>query len=76
MYKLNSLLNEMVMTDFSHILLVGDFNCKGMNWELGMSYSSDNHADTIFLETIKDFVFIPTCKVSNENKRRIKSVSP
>ena len=42
---------------FSHILVVGDFNFKEINWKTNMSTVSENHISTKFFECCRDSYF-------------------
>ena len=54
--------NETFIKDFpaiansntSHLLVLGDFNCKNINWEQNTSLESDSHIATRFLNTTQD----------------------
>ncbi|XP_033731479.1 uncharacterized protein LOC117321118 [Pecten maximus] len=52
--NLNYLIDIMENTHTSHVLLVGDFNYKEIDWEKQMSSTGPNHPSTKFLETIRD----------------------
>jgi len=52
--KLNELLRKAIDLKDSHILLMGDFNYEGLNWELLKSSEHLEHCSTLFMETIKD----------------------
>ena len=55
---LNRMLKSTSDLRFSHLLIVGDFNFKEINWSLFESSENESHMAFIFLEGIKDcFLF-------------------
>ena len=55
---LNRMLKSTSDLMFSHLLTVGDFNFKEINWSLCESSGNEGHMSSIFLEGIKDcFLF-------------------
>ena len=52
------MLKSVIDRRFSHILIVGDFNVKEINWSLCESSENQEHISYVFLEGIKDcFLF-------------------
>ena len=52
------MLKPVIDQRFSHILIVGDFNVKEINWSLCESSENQEHILSVFLEGIKDcFLF-------------------
>ena len=52
------MLKSVIDQRFSHILIVGDFNMKEINWSLCESSENQEHISSVFLEGIKDcFLF-------------------
>ena len=55
---LNRMLKSTSNLRFSHLLIVGDFNFKEINWSLCESLENEGHMSSIFLEGIRDcFLF-------------------
>ena len=55
---INRMLKSVIDQRFSHILIVGDFNMKEINWSLCESSENQEHISSVFLEGIKDcFLF-------------------
>ena len=46
----------------SHVLIMGDFNFREINWENLESPENENHISSIFLEGVKDTFFFQHCK--------------
>ena len=55
--ELLSLFPSISKMGFSHILVVGDFNFKEINWKTNMSTVSENHISTKFFECCRDSYF-------------------
>ena len=51
---LNAVLEKAVSQNDTHLLLVGDFNFGGLNWELLQSNESSDHSSSTFMEKTKD----------------------
>lgn len=71
--KISNLLIEAKNLQPTHILIVGDFNYKEINWNTQNSTAGVNHPATKFLETIRDHflyqhVLEPT-RYSDNNQR-------
>ena len=47
---------------FSHVLIMGDFNFREINWENLESPENEKHISSIFLEGVKDTFFFQHCK--------------
>ena len=52
--KLNDLLRHALTLKDSHVLITGDFNYGGLNWELQQSTDNVEHCSSIFMECVKD----------------------
>lgn len=52
--NLHTLINRAGSSKYSHILIVGDFNYKEIEWEKGTTDASENHPATKFHEFIQD----------------------
>ena len=52
--ELFHLLNSVNNKHFSHILIVGDFNCKEIDWRLQSTSVNENHVASQLLECIRD----------------------
>ena len=55
--KLNELLRKAMELKDSHILLMGDFNYGGLNWEFLQSSEHLEHSSTLFMEKIYLFLY-------------------
>ena len=64
--KKEQLLNEACNARSSHLLIVGDFNFKEIRWDVFDTTVNEDHAASIFLESIKDTDLIQHIK---ENTR-------
>ena len=51
---LNDLMSAAVDLKSTHLLVAGDFNYGGLNWELLQSTDNITHSSTVFIENIKD----------------------
>ena len=51
---MTDLIKEVTNTKPSHLLIMGDFNMKEINWEQGDTSVSEDHIATLFLENIRD----------------------
>ena len=51
--ELIQLLNDICSTKTSHLLIVGDFNCKEINWKVLNTIVSEEHMASVFLEAAK-----------------------
>ena len=51
---INRMLKSVIDQRFSHILIVGDFNMKEINWPLCESSENQEHISFVFFEGIKD----------------------
>ena len=47
------MLKSVIDQRFSHILIIGDFNVKEINWSLCESSEKQEHISSVFLEGIK-----------------------
>ena len=56
------LLRQISNKRFSHVLIMGDFNFREINWENLESPENENHISSIFLEGVKDTFFFQHCK--------------
>ena len=55
---INRMLKSIIDQRFSHILIVGDFNMKEINWPLCECLENQEHILSVFLEGITDcFLF-------------------
>ncbi len=52
--KLSQLLNKIKDTPHTHLLVMGDFNYKEINWSDNTTTVSENHPASLFLESIRD----------------------
>ena len=52
--ELFQLLNSVNNKHFSHILIVGDFNCKEIDWRLQSTSVNENHVASQLLECVRD----------------------
>ncbi|MES9881006.1 MAG: reverse transcriptase domain-containing protein, partial [Sedimenticola sp.] len=52
--KMAQLLQEIKQLKPTHLLIMGDFNCKEINWNLGSTTVGENHSSTLLLEIIRD----------------------
>ena len=53
-YELNNVFRKAVELKHSHLLILGDFNYGGLNWELQQSSDSINDSSSVFMETVND----------------------
>ena len=53
--NLKSMLKSVIDHRFSHILGVGDFNVKEINWSLYECSENEGHIASVFLEGVKDY---------------------
>ena len=52
--QLTTLINKLHKEKYSHLLVVGDFNYREINWVDNSTSVSENHPATKFLECIRD----------------------
>ena len=52
--NLYQLLNTVNNSHFSHILIIGDFNCKEIDWKQPSTSVNENHVSTQLIECIRD----------------------
>ena len=62
---LNDIIREISSTSFTHLLLVGDFNYPGIDWDVMLHPNSENSKEFRFIECTRDcflkqHVLIPT----------------
>ena len=56
--KLNELLKEASKKEYSHILIMGDFNCKGIIWgNWSTPDLRESSEEFLFVEALRDFYF-------------------
>ncbi len=53
-HKLTATLNNVIVQGYTHVLILGDFNLKEIDWKTQTTDKNENHPSTIFLETIRD----------------------
>ena len=46
----------------SHILIMGDFNLRAINWIMNTSRTNETHFASQFLECVRDCFFLSACK--------------
>ncbi len=59
--KLSNLLKEANDKNISHMLLMGDFNFKEIDWTTNSTSVSETHPATLFLESTRDCFSMATC---------------
>lgn len=48
------LMNKVKDSNYSHLLITGDFNCKEIDWKEGSMNMNENHVSSLLLECIRD----------------------
>ena len=52
------MLRDISLNNPSHLLVVGDFNCRHINWDQFCSTENEEHVSSMLLECIRDcFLF-------------------
>ena len=73
--SLNKLIIDASTKRFSHILILGDYNYKEINWVNGSTSVSENHIATRFLETVRDsFLYQHVTKPTRVKDGNVPSV--
>ena len=70
--ELCNLFKEVYSLNYTHILLLGDYNIPGIDWK---SYTTEKGIDSIeykFIETIRD-LFIPAYRRTHQMERVIST---
>ena len=60
--NLVNLLRKISSKRFSHLVIMGDFNFKEIDWNKLETTKSENHISSLFLKGIKDTFFFQHCK--------------
>ena len=63
-----NLLREISARRFSHLVIMGDFNFKEIDWDNLETNESENHISSLFLEGVKE-PFLPTLQRTNKISR-------
>ena len=70
--KFMLMINEVLQTKHSHLLIMGNFNFPEIDWELQTANVSENHAANKFVSCFKDFDFVPTYATQLTHYRAIQ----
>ena len=60
--QLVNLLHEISARRFSHLVIMVDFNFKEIDWDNLEKSESKNHISSLYLEGVKDTLFLQHCK--------------
>ena len=66
------MLNEACNARSSHLLIVGDFNFKEIRWDVFDTTVNEDHAASIFLESIKETYLIQHIKENTSYRSGIQ----